>query len=322
MINDDITILVFTYNEEKRIRHFLEITKEIYPVIVIDNFSTDGTVNIAKEYTEHVYRYKNPGYTEHPDCIEFALSHVPTQWVFWGRADEIPPITLLKKLDEVVRIDTCDVVLISRLNLLFGVPTRTWGDDYQIAFFKKEYLNYRNNALFENTIMDGARVKKLPATRELSLWHFSNYDISAYLHTNNRYSTIAANSILEQRNHSSKNKHSHHNEIKKRTLKRLVGWFQSSRRFTLLRVILNPYFRFIWHYLIRGGVRSGSVGLIASYLMMIEQILTELKIWELENGISREKIDSYYDYIKDCLIKGNIPDLEERPFMIANQTRY
>ena len=75
-----------------------------------------------------------------------------------------------------------------------------------------------------------------------------------------------------------------------------------------------PFMRFVWHYFIRGGIRSGWVGFTTSYLMMMEQMLHELKIWELEQGMSLEKTNHYYDALKDRLVAGEVPDIHEIPY--------
>lgn len=312
-MNNDITILLFAFNEEKRLRYFLDGVKDFSPIVVIDNFSEDNTVSIAREYTDAVYKFKNPGYVEHPDVLDFALSHVKTDWVFSARVDELIPATLLKKLDEVIKADSSDIVRISRFDLLFGKPCKSWGRDYQSACFKKSVLDYKRNALYELAFTESARQLVLPAKHELSLWHFSDYDVTSYTRTNNRYSSISAEMAIQRRQTSKKN-YSHSLEPIKWIGKNLLGWFQSSRRLTPLRIIIDPQLRFIWHYFLRGGIRSGMVGFVTSYLMMMEQMLTELKIWELENGITKKKIDTYYDELKGVLATGKIPELKKDPF--------
>lgn len=308
-MNEYITTLVFSFNEERRIGHFLEAVKTFSPIVIIDNYSTDNTLEIARKYTERVFQFKNAGYAEHPDVTRYALSQVQTEWVYWGRVDEIPPLPLLHRLDEIVRSDDCDIVLISRLNLIFGAPSKTWGNDYQIILFKKSRLNVSKAALFEHgSINRDARIVKLPPTRELSLWHFSSYDISAYLSTNNRYSALAAQKNVDQRDDRSPS-YSTSPDLIKRTIKRAIGRIQAIPKLAGARLFVVPSMRFFWHYFIRGGVKSGWVGLVTSYLMMIEQMMTELKIWESERGISLERINCYYDELKSRLIAGEIPDL-------------
>jgi len=58
--NPLVSVVITTKNEEKNIEACLQSIKEqTYPnieIIVVDNFSTDATVKIARRYTEHVYQ--------------------------------------------------------------------------------------------------------------------------------------------------------------------------------------------------------------------------------------------------------------------------
>lgn len=314
MTNQKITNLLFVYNEENRIRYYLEAMKNFCPLVVIDNFSEDNTVSIVKEYTNAVFQYKNPGTGDDPDTLTFAMSHVSTEWVYGGRADELLPLSLQQKLDEIVKADSCDIVRIPRLNLLFGHHSKTWGPDYQPLLFKQDALDdYTKNALFEITYKKEARIFTLPDTPEMSIWHFSNYDVSSYTNTNNRYSSMSAKNVMKLRALSKAN-FSHSLEPMKVVGKKAIGRLQLSKRLTLLRILFSPGLRFFWHYFIRGGIKSGWSGFVTSYLMMMEQMLTELKIWELENNISKEKIDAYYNKLKTEIIAGKVPQLKKEPF--------
>jgi glycosyltransferase involved in cell wall biosynthesis len=305
-MNNNITVLTFSYNEERRISYFLEAVKNFAPVVVIDNFSTDATLEIAKQYTPRVEQFKNAGYAEHPDVANFALSQVTTEWVYWGRVDEIPPAPLLAKLAELASTGAHDVVMIARLNMLFGGAVKTWGDDYQIIFFRKTAIDLKRSALFEHgSFAPGSKVLHLPAVPEMALWHFSSYDVAAYTSTNNRYSSIAAREILARRNRPAT--YSTSPERTKRILKKAIGRFQETRGLGAIRVMVVPPLRFAWHYFVRGGIKSGWAGFVTSYLMMMEQMLIELKIWELEKGLTLEQINRHYDELKQVLISGQIP---------------
>ena len=50
-----ISAVVSAYNEEQKIRESLESVKWVDEIIVIDNSSTDKTLEIAKHYTAHTF---------------------------------------------------------------------------------------------------------------------------------------------------------------------------------------------------------------------------------------------------------------------------
>jgi glycosyltransferase involved in cell wall biosynthesis len=304
----NITVLAFAYNEERRIAYFLDALQGLGPVVVVDNFSTDRTVSLAEKHGATVWQYTNSGYAEHSGVASFVLSRVQTEWVYWGRVDEIPPAPLRAQLAAVAQANEYDAVLIPRINMLFGRPVLSWGDDRQLILFRRSAIDPAQAALFEHgPLSSDARVLKLPRTPELALWHFSSYDVAAYTNTNNRYSTIAAREILARRTRTVP--YSSSPEGLKRLAKRLIGSLQARRELAPVRVLVNPPLRFIWHYLVHGGIRSGWAGFVTSYLMMMEQMLTELKVWEADRGISLPMIDQRYDEMKKTLIAGQTPAL-------------
>jgi glycosyltransferase involved in cell wall biosynthesis len=307
-MNQAITVLAFSFNEQKRIGFFLDALKDLGPIVVVDNFSTDRTAEIATQRGGTVVQYRNGGYAEEAGTMKFALAQVHSEWVYWGRVDEIPPAPLLRKLDEIARTDACDIVLVARWNFLFGAPVRTWGDDRQTIFFKKEAINPARSALFEHAApVPGARLLRLPADAGHSLWHFSSYDVAAYTNTNNRYSSIAAAEIARRRDHPGI--YSTSTEVTKRVLKTAIGKIQGMPGLAILRLFVFPPLRFVWHYFWRGGIRSGRSGLVTSYLMMMEQMLIELKVDERARGISLAALDEQYDRLKLRLVAGEVPPI-------------
>lgn len=50
-----LSVIIITKNEERNIRKCLESVRFADEIIVLDSGSTDKTVAIAKEYTEHVF---------------------------------------------------------------------------------------------------------------------------------------------------------------------------------------------------------------------------------------------------------------------------
>lgn len=51
-----LSVIIITKNEEKNIRRCLESVRFADEIIVLDSGSSDKTVVIAKEYTEHVFQ--------------------------------------------------------------------------------------------------------------------------------------------------------------------------------------------------------------------------------------------------------------------------
>ena len=85
----DITAIILTYNEELHLRRCLEnVNQFAKKVYVIDSFSTDNTVGIAKSMGATVVQHKWPG--NQAEQFNWALENIEidTEWIFRLDADE------------------------------------------------------------------------------------------------------------------------------------------------------------------------------------------------------------------------------------------
>ncbi len=84
----DITAIILTYNEEKHIKRcILSIKKLVKKIIIIDSFSTDKTIEIAKKFKVNVYKHK---FINQAKQINWALRKIKfqTSWILRIDADE------------------------------------------------------------------------------------------------------------------------------------------------------------------------------------------------------------------------------------------
>lgn len=126
MINTNLTFVLFAYNEEKRIaypiRNFIKYGK----VIIIDNASTDRTREIAESLGAKVYEYKNNGYVETPEELEFVKSKVDTEYMTWSFTDHMWPKKLLEKVVEITQEGEHDGITAVQKNYHYGLKNLTF----------------------------------------------------------------------------------------------------------------------------------------------------------------------------------------------------
>lgn len=87
MKNDLLTIVILTYNEEKNIKKCLKSCFDFADrIIIVDNYSTDNTLNIAKQYNVDIYQDRRMV----RDRIRWVLEEniIHTKWVLFLDADE------------------------------------------------------------------------------------------------------------------------------------------------------------------------------------------------------------------------------------------
>jgi glycosyltransferase involved in cell wall biosynthesis len=145
MIN--ISFITFTRNSAHRLRELLEHVKDVVDeIIVIDGYSTDETVDIARSYGAKVYQRKPWGYPE-PDRM-FALKQASYDWILYLDLDERMSGKLkrnLKSLIEHAEANNICAFRIIRVNLTpQGKPILgPFYPDGQIRIFKREKALYR-----------------------------------------------------------------------------------------------------------------------------------------------------------------------------------
>ena len=98
----DLSVIILTYNEEIHIRRCLEnvspIAKDIF---IIDSFSTDATLDVAKEFA-NVHILQNKWENNYAKQFNWGLEHanITTQWVLRLDADEYLLPELVQELQE------------------------------------------------------------------------------------------------------------------------------------------------------------------------------------------------------------------------------
>lgn len=195
-----ITVLIHTLNEERNIRNCLECVKWADDIVVIDMYSNDKTVEIAKEYTSRVYFYERIGYVE--PARQFALEQAKHEWVLIVDADELVPITLRDRLIEIMKCDQYDAVLIPHRNFFFGhaMAGTGWGplQDMHIRFFRKGYMSFSKKIHGGIKLDNKAQIYRI-GDEECSFIHFNYVDVEQFLEKLNRYTSIEAQNTWEER---------------------------------------------------------------------------------------------------------------------------
>ena len=84
----DLTAIILTKNEELNIEKCIKSVKNIAKrIVVVDSFSTDNTVAIAKSLGADIYQHEFENYGKQ---FQWAIDNtdVTTQWIFRFDADE------------------------------------------------------------------------------------------------------------------------------------------------------------------------------------------------------------------------------------------
>ena len=94
----DISVIILTYNEEIHLKRCLENAKKFAKeIFIVDSYSTDGTLQIAKDMNTKVLQHPWVNYSQQ---FNWGLQHLPitTEWVWRMDADEYLSDELIAEL--------------------------------------------------------------------------------------------------------------------------------------------------------------------------------------------------------------------------------
>jgi glycosyltransferase involved in cell wall biosynthesis len=191
MLNDffikDISVTIITKDASKYLNKCLQALKLFSEVIVIDNGSTDNTLEIAA-------RFENVTLLEH-DFIGFgplkklATTYAKNDWILSIDSDEIIPEDLVKYLHDL-KLDKECVYTLRRLNHYNGRPIKGagWYPDKVKRLFNRSETKFNDNMVHESVV--SLKVKNIP----LDIKHYTCENVSQMLQKMDKYTTIYANS--------------------------------------------------------------------------------------------------------------------------------
>jgi glycosyltransferase involved in cell wall biosynthesis len=242
-----ITVFVMSYNEARQIRQVMETIKWADEIVLLDSFSTDGTVEIAREYGAKIVSEKFCGFGR---LRNLALAASSNDWMVSIDSDERCTPEFAAEVREIVRNPRHDAYFVPRLNFFLDRPMRYCGmyPDYrQPQLFDRRKFRYREDLVHEGFVCEGTTgycanpITQLPFPT-----------LAVMMAKNERYTTLMA---------------------KRR--------FDDHRRAGLATLLFSPMAAFLKKYFIQQGFREGIYGFVFSALHAYYTFLKYAKLWEL-----------------------------------------
>lgn len=185
-----LSVVVITLNEEKNIGEALESASFADEVVVLDSFSTDGTPEICKGFTDKVYQEEWRGFSGQK---QRAVDLAGNDWVFVLDADERITPGLAEEIKRLMEAGPDRAgYYCPRRNHFMGREIRHggWYPDYSVRLFDRRRGRFKERAVHEAVRLDGeAGYLKTP------MLHFTYDSVSDYLRRMDKYSTLAAEEL-------------------------------------------------------------------------------------------------------------------------------
>ncbi|MGE5106601.1 MAG: glycosyltransferase family 2 protein [Sphingobacteriales bacterium] len=248
-----ISVVIITFNEEKNIGRCIDSVKNIADeVIVLDSFSSDNTVDVAKARGAIVHQQAFAGYIEQKNK---ALSLASNQYVLSLDADEAIDTVLEKSILELKKNITYKGYTVNRCTYYCGKFIRhgSWYPDKKLRLFDNLQARYGGVNPHDFIVFDSPQpVQHLKG----EILHYSYNSLEEHIIQNNRFSTISAEAYLKK-----------------------------GRKSNWLKIIFNPAWAFINDYVIRRGFLNGFYGYVIAKNIAHLTFMKYYKLYALQKGL-------------------------------------
>jgi glycosyltransferase involved in cell wall biosynthesis len=267
-----ISILILTRNEERDLPGCLESVRWSDDVHVLDSYSTDATLEIARSASAGIVQRQFDNWAAHQN---WALTNIPFRyrWVFYLDADERVTPELAANIQERAAHPEEKVAFRVRRRDFWEARwlKHVQTSSYYLRLFRPEKMRYER-LVNPVSIPDGP-VGEVDGF--LNHYPFSK-GMSHWLSRHNSYSTLEAEQIVENRGKDSEF------SVKKACFSKDFNERRFHQKELFYRLPARPLLKFLLLYAGKGGFLDGSVGFRYAVLQAFYEYMITLKTNELE----------------------------------------
>ena len=251
-----VSVVVITKNEEANIAACLESVKLADEIIVVDDESTDNTVEIARRYTDKIFFRKMDVEGTHRN---WAYSQAKNIWVLSLDADEQVTPELMIEIKSAIKSDEFAAYSIPLRNYInnYWVRHGGWYPAAKVRLFKKANFKYEDVVVHPRVFIDG-----VCGHLKCDIIHKGYPDIEHFLSSLNRQTTLEAEK-----------------------------WVTTNRKMSLLHASWRAIDRFFRRYIRKKGCLDGRYGFVIAMFDTLYQIISYIKYIEmLENKKNADRL--------------------------------
>jgi len=251
-----ISAIIIAKNAERSIRKTLQSLTWCGEIIIVDDYSNDATIRIAKKFTRRIYqRHLNDDFA---DQRNFAMKKAIHNWVFFVDADEVIPSDLRKEICATIQTANPNVAVLAmrRADYFLGhlLAHGSIATNYFLRVLRKKA------AWWEDPFLEQVRTSGEIVNLQHKMIHTRMETIEEYATKINFYSTIAANHM-----------------------------FSRGQRTSVTNVIWQPIHEFLYRFIVLQAFWDGAPSLIFWLLIAYMNQLEQLKLWYLQSGQHKQQ---------------------------------
>lgn len=234
VVKNKLSAVFITYNEIIHIDEVLTNVQFADEIIVVDSFSTDGTVERIKK-RPNVTLIQRP-FVNYTDQKSYAMSLASNDWILFMDADERLTDRLKNEILKTINGDASAVAYYFYRTFMFGqkiLRFSGWQSDKNFRLFRKSKVAFTKERIVHETLIVEGEVAAL----KHKLIHYSYKDFEDYKGKMIKYGQMKAQEELAKDYDPN-----------------------------LYHFIFRPFYKFLNHFVFRFGFLDGKKGIIISYL--------------------------------------------------------
>lgn len=154
MARNKLSVVILTLNEERNLPECLESVKWADEIVIVDSFSTDRTLEIAKKYRCRIFRKEFVGFGR---LKNFGISKTSNKWVLNIDADERVTESLRGEIRNVLEDPEFDGYYFPRKSYMGKKWLKHAGQypSYQLRLFRKDKGRFGDSVVHERVRITG-----------------------------------------------------------------------------------------------------------------------------------------------------------------------
>ncbi|HKI63730.1 MAG TPA: glycosyltransferase family 2 protein [Burkholderiales bacterium] len=244
-----VSAVLITRNAAAQLEACLASLAFAAEILVVDSGSDDGSLEIAARHGARVLQKDWMGFGRQK---QFAVEQANNDWVLCLDADERVSPELAASIAQALAAPQAPVYRMARRNRFLGrwLAHGEGYPDWSSRLFDRNHARWSDDTVHEKVLY-----AVTPGTLDGDLLHESATDLASYVAKHNRYSTLAAEQLLER-----------------------------GRSAGPAVLLLSPLVRFVKMYVFRLGFLDGLPGLVHISIGCINSFLKYAKLIELRRA--------------------------------------
>ena len=285
-----LIVIILTFNSEETIAQVIHSCEDLATrILVVDSFSVDDTVSIARSLGCEVVQHGFENYSAQRNWSQEYVQSKPGDWLLHIDSDEVISPELARSIRTVKEgaADDVDGYLVRRLSFFLGTPIRYGhiNPSWHLRLFRADRGCCEDRLYDQHFLVPGP-------TRRLNglLIDLQLVSLEKWTAAHNRWSTAEAHEAARDQTQETAQgatlRGSLRGDIrmKKRWLKNNI-WYRSP-------LFIRPLAFFLYSYFLRLGFLDGRNGLIYHFLQAFWfRFLVDAKIYESRIRVGQTKPD-------------------------------